>query len=151
MENLTNRTVTITRTFKAPIDLVWEAWTQADHIIKWWAPPGMDFKIIEHNFTEGGHWKYTMLMPNGSEFISEGTYKEIVPKEKIVTSADFKPMTEGVEMHMLFQTKGEETEFTFLVVHPTEAYKLAQEKMGIYNGWGSAFNRLENFLHGGRQ
>ena len=85
-------------------------------------------------------------MPNGSKFTSNGEYLEIVEFEKIVTSADFKPMTEGVELHILFEAVGEQTKFTFSVVHPSEEYCRQQEEMGFYNGWGSAFERLDTFL-----
>jgi uncharacterized protein YndB with AHSA1/START domain len=56
-------------------------------------------------------------------------------------------MTEGVEMHIEFEDDGEKTNFTFSVVHATEEYCKAQEKMGFYNGWGSAFNRMEELLN----
>jgi len=106
----------------------------------------METRVIEHNFEIGGIWKYAMTMPDGNDFISEGRYIEIQSLKKIVTSADFKPMTQGVELQILLEDKGDKTKFTFKVIHPTEAYKIAQEKMGIYNGWGSTFDRLEAFL-----
>jgi uncharacterized protein YndB with AHSA1/START domain len=141
--DLAKRTLIIKKTFDAPIELVWEAWTQPDHIAQWWAPKGMPVKVVQHDFSVGGAWKYTMVMPDGSEFISEGIYSEIEVLKKIVTSANFRPMTEGVEMRTLFEKEGEKTHFTFSVVHPTEEYCIQQEKMGFYNGWGSALNRLE--------
>jgi uncharacterized protein YndB with AHSA1/START domain len=141
-----NRTLTLERTFNAPVKLVWEAWTQPEHIALWWGPKGMEIKVIEHDFRVGGKWKYVMPMPDGNEFISDGVYSEIVELEKIVTSANFKPMTAGVEMHALFEENGDKTIFTFKVVHPTEEYCKQQEKMGFYNGWGSAFDRLENHV-----
>ena len=141
-----NRTITIKKTFNAPIELVWEAWTQPEHIAKWWSPKGMETKIIEHTFKVGGKWKYAMPMPNGQEFIAEGEYISIVELEKIISLANFRPMTEGVEIQSLFKKDGNKTEFTFNVVHPTEEYKIQQEKMGIMNGWGSVFTRLEEFL-----
>ena len=141
-----NRTLTLERTFKAPLKLVWEAWTQPEHIAQWWGPKGMETKVIEHNFTIGGQWKYIMTMPDGSEFIAEGIYSEIVPFEKIISSADFKPMTEGVEIQALFVEMGNETKLTFNVVHATEEYCKQQEQMGFYNGWGSVFDRLDEFL-----
>ncbi|WP_142784122.1 SRPBCC family protein [Changchengzhania lutea] len=146
MSNSNNRTVTIKRTFHAPIKLVWEAWTQPEHIAQWWSPKGMETKVIEHDFKVGGKWKYVMPMPDGKEFIAEGIYSEIVELEKIISSADFKPMTEGVEIQAMFEGNGNKTNFTFNVVHPTEEYKIQQEKMGIMNGWGSVFARLEEFL-----
>ncbi|MCG8308840.1 MAG: SRPBCC domain-containing protein [Cytophagales bacterium] len=144
--NEANRTLTLERTFNAPIKLVWEAWTQAEHITQWWGPKGMDVKVIEHDFRIGGKWKYVMSMPDGNEFIADGVYSEIVEHKKIVSSANFKPMTEGVILRVLFEENGAKTDFTFNVIHPTEEYCKQQEEMGFYNGWGSAFDRLEVFL-----
>jgi len=146
MNEAKNRTLTLERIFDAPIKLVWEAWTLAEHIALWWGPKGMKTKVIEHNFRVGGKWKYVMLMPDGNEFISEGEYSEIVELEKIISSANFKPMTEGVEIQALFEENGDKTNFIFNVVHPTEEYCKQQEKMGFYNGWGSVFDRLENYV-----
>ena len=144
--DLDKRTLTIKRSFSAPIKLVWEAWTQPEHIAQWWGPKGMDTKIVEHDFREGGAWKYVMLMPNGNEFTSEGVYSVIVELEKIFSSAEFKPMTTGVEIQALFEENGDKTNFTFNCVHPTEEYCKQQEQMGFYNGWGSVFNGLEEHL-----
>jgi len=146
MNNLKDRTLTIEKTFNAPIKLVWDAWTQSEHILKWWAPNGMDIKVIEHNFEVGGKWKYSMPMPDGNEFISEGIYKEIVELKKIITSADFKPMTQDVELQTYFEAEGDKTKFTFSVIHATPEYCKQQEEMGFYNGWGSALDRLETIL-----
>ncbi len=144
--DLAKRTLSIKKKFDAPIELVWEAWTQPEHIAHWWGPKGMSLKVVEHNFKVGGKWKYVMPMPNGGEFISEGQYSEIVEFQKIVTSANFRPMTEGVEIRALFEKNGDKTNFTFSVVHPTEEYKLQQEKMGFYNGWGSTLDRFSGHL-----
>jgi len=145
--NIENRTITLKRTFNAPLSLVWEAWTQSKHIAEWWSPKGIKTNVIEHNFKVGGTWKYSMPMPNGQEFIAEGEYTEIIEFEKIVSSANFKPMTEGVEIQALFKANGDKTDFIFNVVHPTEEYRIQQEKMGIMNGWGSVFDRLEELLN----
>ena len=66
--------------------------------------------------------------------------------EKIVSSAEFRPMTEGVIFTALFADDGDNTKFTFSVLHPTVEYKQQQEQMGFYNGWGSVFNVLEQYL-----
>lgn len=146
MSDLDKRTLTLKRTFSAPISLVWEAWTQPEHIAQWWGPKGMETQIIDHEFKVGGNWKYVMQMPNGSEFIADGIYSAIVELEKIISSANFKPMTEGVEIQAYFEENGDKTNFTFSVVHPTEEYCQQQEKMGFMNGWGSVFDRLTELL-----
>ncbi|MCG8388974.1 MAG: SRPBCC domain-containing protein [Cytophagales bacterium] len=97
-----NRVLSLERTFSAPIKLVWEAWTQPEHIAQWWGPKGMETEVLQHDFKAGGAWKYSMKMPDGSEFIADGVYKEIVEFEKIISSANFKPMTGGVEIQALF-------------------------------------------------
>ncbi|MEM7514866.1 MAG: SRPBCC domain-containing protein [Bacteroidota bacterium] len=141
-----DRTLTIERTFDAPLKLVWAAWSDPAHIAKWWGPNGMQTEVEAHDFRVGGSWKYSMQMPNGGQFVAEGVYAEIIEHEKIVTSADFKPMTEGVEMHMLFKEVDGKTHFSFHVIHPTEAYAKQQEDMGFFNGWGSTFERLGEYL-----
>jgi uncharacterized protein YndB with AHSA1/START domain len=149
MESVNKRngkTLTIERIFNAPIHLVWQAWSKPEYIAKWWGPNGMEVNIVEHNFIEGGTWRYSMTVPNRGEFISEGVYSEIKEPYKIVTSANFKPMTEGVEMEMLFEDKGEQTKFTFNVLHVTEEYCKQQEEMGFFNGWGSVLKGLDKYL-----
>nr|WP_299389034.1 SRPBCC domain-containing protein [Allomuricauda sp.] len=146
IDNPKNRTLTLERTLNAPISLVWEAWTQPEHIAQWWGPKGMQTKILEHDFREGGQWKYAMTMPDGNEFIADGVYKTIVKHECIISSANFKPMTEGVEIQALFKSEGDTTHMTFNCVHDTEEYCKQQEQMGFYNGWGSVFDRLAEFV-----
>lgn len=140
-----NKTLTIECTFDAPRKLVWDTWTQPKHIAEWWGR-GMAVQIEEHDFSVGGKWKFVMLMPDGSQFISEGVYSEIIELQKIVSTAEFRPMTEGVIFTALFEDAGDKTKFTFNVLHPTEEYKQQQERMGFFNGWGSVFNMLEKYL-----
>ncbi len=144
--DIDKRTVVIKRTLKAPRKLVWEAWTQPEHIANWWGPTGMETKIVMHDFQVGGKWEYTMKMPDGNDFIANGEYLQIVDMELIETTANFKPMTAGVTLVILLKDQGDDTEFTFKVIHPTVAYRKQQEEMGIYNGWGSTFDRLEDHL-----
>ncbi len=140
------RTLTLERSFDAPRDLVWEAWTQPEHIANWWGPAGMQTNIESHDFAEGGDWRFTMKMPNGQDFVSYGTYSRIVKPELIETSANFIPMTEGVTLVASFSEDGDKTHFVFKVIHPTEAYCKQQEEMGFYNGWGSVFEGLNKYL-----
>lgn len=87
------------------------------------------------------------LLHCSTKFLNtEGTYLVIDVHEGIVTSADFKPMTENVELHILFEAQGEKTLFTFHCVHETEEYCAQQEKMGFYSGWGSVFNNLKTYV-----
>jgi uncharacterized protein YndB with AHSA1/START domain len=55
-------------------------------------------------------------------------------------------MTEGVEMHILFEATEMGTKLTLKVIHPTEEYWKQQEQMGFMNGWGSVFDRIGKHL-----
>lgn len=146
INEIDNRVLTLQRTFNASRKLVWEAWTSAEHIAEWWGPRGMITKVTELDFRVGGKWQYVMTAPDGSDYPSEGIFTEIVEFEKIVSSADFAPVTSEVIITALFEDLGDKTKFTFSVTHPTEEYCRQQEKMGVMNGWGSNFDGLEDYL-----
>lgn len=146
MSDLAARTVTIERTFNVPVQLVWDAWTLPEHIKNWWGPKGMETRVEEHNFEVGGTWKYAMAMPDGKDFICDGQYIEIINLKKIASKANFRPMTENVIIEVHLEELAEGTKFTFKVIHESVEYKNQQEQMGIYNGWGSTFDRLKELL-----
>ncbi|GMN11378.1 hypothetical protein MTsPCn9_10150 [Croceitalea sp. MTPC9] len=144
--NTSINTLSFKRTFHASIDLVWKAYTEPEYISKWWSPQGMETAIVHYNFKAGGAWQYIMKMPNDMEFIAEGKFKEIIPMKKILTEANFKPKTEGVGLEILFEPESNTTQFTLNVIHPTEAYKIQQEKMGVANGWEAALARFAELI-----
>lgn len=143
-----SRTLTIKRTFDAPLKLVWEAWIQPEHIANWWGPKGMKTNVIQYDFVVGGKWEYSMALPDGKEFLSDGVFKVIEELEKVYSSANFYPMTLDVEIQALFEEAGEKTNFTFNVVHATEEHCKQQEAMGFLKGWGSVFNELDSYVNG---
>jgi uncharacterized protein YndB with AHSA1/START domain len=79
----------ITRVFDAPRERVWQAWTDPDEIKKWWGPEQFTAPSIESDLQVGGKYLYCMRSPDGQDFWSTGTYREIVPMEKIVATDSF--------------------------------------------------------------
>lgn len=146
--DIADRVATMDRTFNAPRQLVWEAWTQPEHIAAWWGPEGMNTRVQSLDFRPGGSWQYAMTMPNGKDFITSGTFKEIVEFELIVTQADFPPMTIDVTLQVRFEDDGAGTKMTFDVIHNTAEYCEAQKAIGFEKGWGSTFDRLQVFVEG---
>jgi uncharacterized protein YndB with AHSA1/START domain len=84
MERTESREMKIIRTIKAPVELVWEVWTQPEHIINWWGPKGFTSTIHKFEFVIGGEWLLTMHGPDGSNFPNRSIFKEIVLNKKIV-------------------------------------------------------------------
>ncbi|MBS1946740.1 MAG: SRPBCC domain-containing protein [Bacteroidetes bacterium] len=78
------RQMQITRTFNAPVELVWEVWTSPEHIANWWGPNGFTNTIHKMDFQNGGEWLLTMHAPDGTNFPNRSIFKEIIPFKKIV-------------------------------------------------------------------
>ena len=81
--------IVIAREFDAPRELVWQAWTEPGLIKKWWGPRGFTAPVIKNDLRVGGKSLYDMRSPDGKDFWSTGTYREIVPMERIVTTDSF--------------------------------------------------------------
>ena len=80
MSDLAKRTLTIDRTFNAPIKLVWEAWTNPEILDQWWAPKPYISKTKFMDFKVGGRRFYAMVSPEGQEGWILQEYRSITPK-----------------------------------------------------------------------
>jgi uncharacterized protein YndB with AHSA1/START domain len=105
MEKTENRELRITRTFNASIELMWEVWTEPEHIINWWGPKGFTSTIHHMDLKEGGEWKMTMHGPDGTNYPNRSIFKEIIPFKKIV----FEHFNPHFITTVLFESKGNET------------------------------------------
>ena len=74
------RTITVERSFNAPLDPVWAAWTEADILCKWWAPKPYQCVIKSLEFREGGRWLYYMQGQEGDRHWCFFDYETVRPK-----------------------------------------------------------------------
>lgn len=75
-----DRAITVERSFNAPLDLVWAAWTEAEILCKWWAPRPYQCVIKSLDFREGGRWLYYMQGPQGDRHWCLFDYETVQPK-----------------------------------------------------------------------
>jgi len=78
-----DREIVLTRVFRAPRALVWEAWTKPAHVVNWWGPRGFTNTTKRHEFRVGGYWEHTMHGPDGTNYPNKARFLEIVPQERI--------------------------------------------------------------------
>ncbi|HOY30051.1 MAG TPA: SRPBCC domain-containing protein [Flavobacteriales bacterium] len=83
------RQITVDRSFNAPLDPVWSAWTEADILCKWWAPKPYQCVIKALDFREGGRWHYYMQGPEGDRHWCYFDYEPIRPKTSFSGSDSF--------------------------------------------------------------
>lgn len=145
----------ITRVFAAPRKLVWEAWTQPQHIEKWMGPAGFTTRVTAYDFRPGGKWQYIMIGPDKTEYPCHGMFREIVPLERYVSTDEFddeyknKPgldLPQGMIVTTLFEDIGDKTRVTIRTMHPTLEDKQRHEKMGVIEGWRSTMDKLDVLL-----
>lgn len=84
-----SKPLVIVRTFNAPVEQVWRAWSEPEQAQKWWGPKDYSCAKAEIDFRVGGKNLFGMKGPDGNVIYSTGTYKEIVPMSKIVTTDSF--------------------------------------------------------------
>ncbi|MGH7997728.1 MAG: SRPBCC domain-containing protein [Opitutaceae bacterium] len=81
-----DREIVIARVFDAPRELVWQAWTDPSHVVRWWGPRGFTTTIESMDVRPGGVWKHTMHGPDGANYPNESIFSEVVKPERIVYS-----------------------------------------------------------------
>jgi uncharacterized protein YndB with AHSA1/START domain len=141
--NTADRELLLTRLLDAPVELVWEVWTQAEHIARWWGPDGFTNTISKMEVMPGGIWELVMHGPDGTDYKNKSIFKEVIPHKKIVYehvsaprfTATIRFEDQGdqtlLTWHMLFETREE-----FLRVVKTfkadEGLKQNIEKLSLY-------------------
>lgn len=77
------RDLVITRTFDAPIEQVWKAWSEPEYVMQWWGPEGFTSPLARMDFRKGGTSLVCMSAPDFGEHYSTWHYQEIVPMQRI--------------------------------------------------------------------
>ena len=152
------RRVTIERSFKAPIDEVWELWTTKDGIESWWGPPGFEVKVRALDVRRGGELLYAMtavaqdqidfLKKAGMPLTTESlvTYTEVVPLKRLAFTqmADFIPNVKPYALAMTvdFDTQQEGVRLVMTLDAMHDEYWTNMMVMG----WESELGRLADLL-----
>ncbi|MGE5041718.1 MAG: SRPBCC family protein [Candidatus Levyibacteriota bacterium] len=168
--------VVIEREFDAPVEKLWQAWTDPEMIKQWWGPEHFYAPSIKNDLRVGGMYIFAMHGPKDSQFdkdmYSAGIYKEIVPPSgsnpgKLVVTDYFSdeegnmvsPQEAGLEdpnfpkeltVTVLFEKVGV-GKSKLSIVYPkpeTEEQVQAMLKSGMKDGWNSSLDKLGNVLKG---
>jgi uncharacterized protein YndB with AHSA1/START domain len=155
---MTNETdLVLERTLDAPVDLVWEAYTNPEHLKKWFAPKPYEISELEMDLRPGGVFRIRMTGPDGFDtgHGTPGCVLEVIEGRKLVwTSAlgpGFRPNDAGEGCESFPMTAvitfadagGGKTAYKAVALHKDLADKEAHEKMGFHDGWGTTAGQLE--------
>lgn len=85
--------IIMTRTFDAPREVVWTAFTTPKHVTKWYGGHGFGNPVCEMDVRPGGLWRHVMRTPDGSEYKMTFIFVEVLKPERLVwkNASDGKP------------------------------------------------------------
>jgi len=137
--------ISITRTFDAPPEAVFRAWTTPAVFGRWFGTASTTVEDVSMDLKVGGAWKARMLLPDGNEIDWHGSYQEVdVPNRLVMTLSD-RPGDQFELVTVELKRVGAGTEMTFTQSGgnmPPENYAQAEE------GWRTFFDDLEAGLPG---
>lgn len=148
MPGTEDREIVVHRVIDGPRRLVFEAWTRADHLGRWWGPEGFSTTTRAFEFREGGVWEFVMHRPDGVDYSNHVEWRKIVPPERIVylqgaAAGDRDAFVSTVE----FVDLGGRTEITLRTVFNTKAQRdEVVERYGALEGARQTLERLGHYI-----
>jgi uncharacterized protein YndB with AHSA1/START domain len=146
-----NKELTITRTFNAPINLVWAAWTDSELLKNWWGPKGFTNPVCNWDINKGNKIYIEMKAPDGVVYPMDGVFGDIIEQEKIVfTSAALDKNGERlfeVLNTITFIEEGDNTKLILHFIFSNIKPEGLQYIGGAEMGWNMSLDRLVNLLN----
>lgn len=160
--SVADREFKVSRSFNAPRDLVWKAWSEPERLAQWWGPKGCKLEVRKLEFMPGGIFHYGMQMGPGMWW-GRFVYREIEKPERIVFVSSFSDETGGVTrapfsptwpLEVLNDlTLTEENGKTTVSlrggpINPTQEERANFENMfgSMEQGFGGTFDQLDEYL-----
>jgi uncharacterized protein YndB with AHSA1/START domain len=145
-----DREVVFTRAFEAPRELVFEAWTNPEHVRHWWGLRGSTMVLCEADVRPGGSWRYVTTAEDGAEVPFTGVYQEVTPPERLVYTEmyDVEPFNSGdpaVNTATFTQEEGG-TLVTVTTVYPSKEVRDFALSTGMEAGAAESYDRLAEHL-----
>jgi uncharacterized protein YndB with AHSA1/START domain len=131
----------LARVFSAPRQLVFEVWTKAEHVSRWFAPRPLTMPRCEMDFRPGGAFRFVMRAPDGTDYPFDGAFREIVAPERIVFTGT---IHEG-NVAMTTITFAEQGDKTTLTMHQTYTFE-SDATRGAKQGWTLTLDQLGKHL-----
>jgi len=144
----TEREIVIMRTFDAPRELVFEAFTDAGHVSNWWGPNGFTTTTQEMDVRPGGVWRHVMRGPDGTDYPNFIRYEE-VKRPELLSWAHGSAEGEPADFHasVTFVERDGGTEVTLRSVFPTkEARDRTVKEYGAREGAKQTLARFAEHL-----
>ncbi|HEY4274685.1 MAG TPA: SRPBCC family protein [Rhizomicrobium sp.] len=148
VERKSDRDLVVTRTFNAPLRIVFEAWTKPELFQRWWAPKsfGITFISCQMDVRTGGNYRMELGHPSSEKPMAFfGRYIEVIPNARIVWTND-EGSEEGPVTTVTFEERGNETLVVFHDRYPSKETLDAAIASQATSGFGQQFEQLDALL-----
>lgn len=140
------RELLIERVFNAPRELVFRAWTDPDHVAKWFGPRDYPATQVSVDVRPGGSWRGCLRSPEtGAELWVGGVYREIVPPGRLVFTFAWEEEGERGLETLVTISLTERDGKTHMALRQVP-FQSVSERDGHRGGWTSTFDRLDDLL-----
>lgn len=146
----TDREVIISRVINAPRELVFEAFTDVQHLSQWWGPDGFSTTTRGFEFRTGGEWDFVMHGPDGTDYQEWISWTEIVPPERIaMLHGETRDDPNAFESVLTFASQGAGTVVEMRTLFPTKELRdEAVEKYHAVEGGQQTLGKLADYVTG---
>ena len=148
VERKSDRELVVTRTFDAPVHIVFEAWSKPELFKQWWVPKsvGMSLLSCDMDIRTGGKYRLVFSHPDFDQPMAFfGTYREVTPHKRLVwTNED---SDQGAVTTVTFEENAGKTLVTFHELYPTTE-ALEEALAGSAEGLPEQFAQLDELLAG---
>lgn len=139
------------RILKAPRDLVWRCWTEAELLKPWFIPKPHFVSQVVVDPRPGGRF-FSMMHVDGNAYPNDGCFLHVDPQNRLVFTdlllADWQPVDSpglGFTAELIFKDHPDGTDYTAIARHRNAADAQKHEEMGFSQGWGTVATQLEAF------
>jgi uncharacterized protein YndB with AHSA1/START domain len=140
--------IVISRTFDAPRELVFRAYTEGRLIERWWGPHRYTISVDRLEARNGGRWRFLQSEENGNEYAFHGVYHELRAPERIVGTFEFEgaPGHVSLDSLTLEDVGGRRTKVTSRSVFPSVEDRDAMLREGMIDEVAETMDRLAALL-----
>ena len=142
-----DREIVVTRVFNAPRRLVFEAWTNPEHLPHWMlGPEGWTMPVCEIELRVGGAWHFVWRRADGTEMGMRGLYQEIMPPERLVTTESWGGDWPETRNTLVLSEANGLTTMTLTILYPSKEARDRALGTGMKEGMTRSFDRLADCL-----
>lgn len=139
---------TMSREFSAPIEKVWQAYTDPEAVAKWWGQRRSETIVDKMDVRVGGKWRYIQREKDGTEYAFNGEYIEVEAPTKLTSTFEFEPMPGHIITdHAVFEALPDgRTKMTVISTFDNLEDLDGMIASGMESGAEESWDQLEEFL-----